>query len=332
LTPAQVGFLQRTLPGFAPQTWTATDVGQAGSDRRFVRLGPPHDATAQPCILVLWDSHDPDWPRFLGIARETEVAVPFLPRVYGHDEAHGLVLEEDVGDVTLHAFCAGQSADDEAIDRAYERVIDALAQWQVIDPDLSPSMRARCMDEAMFMWESGYFALHCVTEYFGREAVLDDAWQKERGRLAQETAALPRVCMHRDFQSENILLQGGAVRFVDFQGARLGPAGYDPASLLFDPYIASLTVSRRAKLYEYYVSSVLGEHDRRGFVCCAVQRLMQALGAYGNLSLHKGKDWYRQYVPVALERLCEVAEAGEFRAVQRVARACLGAAGQRGSG
>jgi hypothetical protein len=30
---------------------------------------------------------------------------------------------------------------------------------------------------------------------------------------------------------------------------------------------------------------------------------MQALGAYGNLSLHKGKDWYRGYIPLALERL-----------------------------
>jgi aminoglycoside/choline kinase family phosphotransferase len=39
---------------------------------------------------------------------------------------------------------------------------------------------------------------------------------------------------------------------------------------------------------------------------CATQRLMQALGAYGNLVENKGDDWYAPHIPVAAALLQEL--------------------------
>ena len=67
----------------------------------------------------------------------------------------------------------------------------------------------------------------------------------------------------------------------------------------------------------------VGQHD---FDICAAQRLMQACGAYGNLSIHKGKKKYRQFMPVALDRLNSIVERlPEYPAIKKVVECCRGA-------
>jgi aminoglycoside/choline kinase family phosphotransferase len=116
--------------------------------------------------------------------------------------------------------------------------------------------------------------------------------------------------VHRDFQSQNILVRNGSAVFIDFQGMRPGLAQYDLASLLCDPYV-TISAEERSCLLEYYTkileesgAHVDGDFDRV-FWQCAVQRLMQALGAYGNLSLNLGKPHFRDHVAPALIRLRE---------------------------
>ena len=57
--------------------------------------------------------------------------------------------------------------------------------------------------------------------------------------------------MHRDFQSQNIILREGQAYLIDFQGMRPGLAEYDLASLLYDPYV-SLTNAERGELKNFY--------------------------------------------------------------------------------
>jgi aminoglycoside/choline kinase family phosphotransferase len=163
------------------------------------------------------------------------------------------------------------------------------------------------MNEEMFLWESEYFATHCVTEFFGLERMLDTAWHRQQAAIALSCASYEQVIIHRDFQSENILIHNGHIRFVDYQGARSGPAGYDVASLLQDPYVRVINPQMHERLLHYFRTSChplsLEEYWQ-----CAMQRLMQALGAYANLSLHKGKERYRAFIPVALRRLHHICE------------------------
>ena len=160
----------------------------------------------------------------------------------------------------------------------------------------------------MFLWETGYFARHCVSEYFGLDSILTSEWEWERIELAREAADLPLVCLHRDFQSENIMIMKDEIKLVDYQGARLGAAEYDLASLLYDPYISVLHDEMRFQMVDYYIKKSGRPVTHHTFQIAAMQRLCQALGAYGNLSLHKGKEQYKEYIPVALKNLGGILE------------------------
>jgi hypothetical protein len=48
------------------------------------------------------------------------------------------------------------------------------------------------------------------------------------------------------------------------------------------------------------------------FYLCAAQRLMQALGAYGNLSRNQGKPQFTKHIPAAIENLRHVCNQHEL--------------------
>ena len=87
---------------------------------------------------------------------------------------------------------------------------------------------------------------------------------------------------------------------------------YDIASLLYDPYV-ELTGGERILLLEFYksVARRFGMEISPGFdecfYFCALQRLMQALGAYGFLGLQKGRPDFLAHIPAARRSLREVA-------------------------
>jgi hypothetical protein len=98
---------------------------------------------------------------------------------------------------------------------------------------------------------------------------------------------------------------------IDFQGMRPGLAEYDLASLFFDPYV-ELSGAKRSELINYYREKQTGngriidgqfDHTLR---LCAMQRLMQALGAYGFLGLVRGHEHFLQYIPGAVHSLREI--------------------------
>ncbi len=163
---------------------------------------------------------------------------------------------------------------------------------------------------ALYRWEQKYFFENCLGRYFK----VSESKRKELAALpglreiTKYLSGSPRVLVHRDFQSQNIIIQDGQANLIDFQGMRPGLAEYDLASLLFDPY-AHLTESERAELMTYYHDG----RDKSGVTCgqdfdsrlrlCAMQRLMQALGAYGFLGLVRGQKNFLQYIPRAVRSL-----------------------------
>ncbi len=117
--------------------------------------------------------------------------------------------------------------------------------------------------------------------------------------------ASPLVLMHRDFQSQNILLRQQRVRLVDFQGLRLGPLTYDLASLVWDPYV-ELPASLRQDLVARFAAghpSLAAEVIRAMTITAGLQRIMQALGAFGFLGLVKGKAEFLAHIPAGVDHL-----------------------------
>jgi aminoglycoside/choline kinase family phosphotransferase len=139
-------------------------------------------------------------------------------------------------------------------------------------------------------------------------------------RTAQLLLDAPRVVVHRDFQSSNVLCRRGRIALIDFQGMRPGPAAYDLASLLCDPYV-QLTPAVRPRLLARYAAlcPAQGESVKALFAWAAVQRLAQALGAYGRLA-GLGHRQFVAFIAPAAVTLEEMAAACGLPALAALAR------------
>jgi hypothetical protein len=333
LTTTQTRFLEKHIHRFDTRQWRISAIARTGSARRFWRLQHAHEPRRR-FILMQWDAGDPDWEVFCAVQRRLDGTGHYLvPRIEAADRRTGLVLQQDGGPHTLtdiaaaaghtHGTCEETCEGTRDLYRLYCTAIDSLRLFHALDYTKEPALHGRCMDTAHFLWESDYFGTHFVSDVCGAGQCLDAGWQQQRRALAHRAAALPHVFMHRDCQSQNVVVECERVLFVDYQGARPGPAAYDIASLVYDPYVAPALVSLRPSLLAYARRCMPDLHDEALHIC-TLQRLMQALGAYANLSRNKHKPGYARYMYPALKQLYACARAGDdVPALVTICEVCL---------
>ena len=284
---------------------------KGGSDRHFYRFtwaGAAHPAM----ILMVYTLARRDNPKFVPATRRLAALGVNVPQIYAFDEQRLCVWLEDLGRDDLHAH----RDDPWEIRRAfYEATLREAAKIHSVSTAALSTDDLNGMEpefsEGLYEWEQNYFIEHFVRGHLHREADTADHGTARTVlmELRQRLARRPRCLVHRDFQSQNVLLRDGAAWLVDYQGLRPGLAEYDLASLLFDPYVV-LSRSERGDLLQYYA-------DLRGLALpelrevvyqCAAQRLMQALGAYGNLSRNQGKTHFEQHIPAGVRNLTAVCD------------------------
>ncbi len=284
---------------------------KGGSDRKFYRLlwaSGPYPSM----VLMVYTLARSDNPKFVAATRRLAAHGVHVPEIYAFDEDKLCVWMSDLGEVDLHSLRVElwptRRQWYQATLREAGRIHD-IAESSLSSAD--KNLLEPLFDEALYLWEQEYFLTHFVRGHLDRDphdVIFDEAHaalKKLRKRLAKE----PRCLVHRDFQSQNVMLHADEVWLVDYQGLRLGLAEYDLASLLYDPYMV-ITKDERKELLHYYAESRSLEFGRvlERFHLCAAQRLMQALGAYGNLSRNQGKPQFRQHIPAAVANLAEVCE------------------------
>ncbi len=222
----------------------------------------------------------------------------------------GFFLIEDLGDELLAAAARRMSRLKRR--EVYERVLALLLDLQIKGGEgFDPAWCAQSSfydEEVILKYEARYFMTAFIQGVAARPETFDD--------LAQEFIALARSAaaggwvgfLHRDFQSRNIILQGHKIRIIDYQAARLGPLGYDLASLLIDPYVG-LSPREQEWLLSRYVDMaakrglVKEAAFRRQYAHLALCRNLQVLGAFGYLSQVKGRPGFAEYIPAALSQL-----------------------------
>lgn len=183
-------------------------------------------------------------------------------------------------------------------------------------------------DAALYDWEQNYFKNECMRSKFGVEP--DAELENELLVIKQILLKQPLVLLHRDFQSQNIMIDGGRISLIDFQGMRLGCAFYDLASLIFDPY-ADLPDGLGGEIVRRYLQRDPTDAENALLYTAACQRLMQALGAYGFLSIKKKMPEYAQYFSPALARLQHCAERAGFKRLLEIAKILAQKAAASGS-
>lgn len=280
-----------------------------GSTRRFFRIA---DKQRPLCLAVFPGDNSETAYReakaVYRIGRHLHNRGVAVPKLFGFDSVSGMVMMEDLGDQRLYDYMKLAESDVLAV---YEKVIDQLLFMQFeggggFDPS--------------WCWDTREYDRHLMLEkesrYFERAFLHDLLGLKSPTGLDKEFEALAdlaasgkmRCFLHRDFQSRNIMVSGGTVSFIDFQGGRIGPPGYDLASLLHDPY-ADLCQETRQALYQYYINHLSGhaKADSQEFgqvyPFLALQRNLQIVGAFSFLYKKRQKTFFKQYIIPALLNL-----------------------------
>ena len=70
--------------------------------------------------------------------------------------------------------------------------------------------------------------------------------------MAERLSGTRRSLVHRDLQSQNVMIRNGEPFLIDFQGMRFGSLFYDLGSLLCDPYVDFSDRERQELLSFYY--------------------------------------------------------------------------------
>ncbi|MEQ8169483.1 MAG: phosphotransferase [Candidatus Eremiobacterota bacterium] len=225
-----------------------------------------------------------------------------VPEIYNYNREDGLILFEDGGTVSLQSKVLELREKKEEIINLYKHIIQWLIKLQKINPAGCKSITDRIFDHNYYRWETDYFLESCVDKFFHLHINYPEKLIKEFNSLAETLSKEETVIVHRDFQSQNIYIKENSLYFLDFQSARLGVCQYDLASLLYDPYV-SLEKPLRKELLDYYCKEKPvrdKKHFTDIFYKTSMQRLMQALGAYGFLGIVKGKKDFLNYINPAL--------------------------------
>lgn len=284
-------------------------IGFGGSDRRYFRVR----SRGKSAILMECHPDDPDFTRHMDHTRFFAANGVPVPELLGVEIGLKRALFEDLGDTSLYSHLK-LSQTESHIKELYKKVIDILLRLHsYAEKKISgyPLIAARVFDYEHLRWETGYFLERFVKDLKGITPDRPELLEAELHRLALLVDSFPKGIVHRDFQSQNIMIAKGRPRVIDYQGARMGPPAYDLVSILWDPYYR-LAEEIRNYVLSYYIAGRknqerdFSEEDfRKTLVPCRLQRHMQALGAYGFLSKIKGKKYFLKHVPGALRLLRE---------------------------
>jgi len=312
------------LRGYEGMEGTARiDYLPGGSDREFYRI-----TEGENTFIAMFTMVQSQVQKFRAIERYLQKRNIGVPDFIAADESLYLLIMEDLGQESLYNLVKS-SQDVDFVEQQYRWVVGSLIHMQIAgskDIEQCKPVYKKVFGYKDFRWEPNYFKWSFLKDFckfsYNEVEKLDDDFHNIASSLVNE----PLLFMHRDFQSTNIFLKDGFVRIIDFQDAHRGLLTYDLASLLRDAYV-SLSMEMRNRLFSYYYSMLRQETNlykdikkfRRVYVLSAIQRNMQALGAFVFLSKIMKKRWFRKAIPQGLKYLKEgLEEIEEFKVLNEM--------------
>jgi aminoglycoside/choline kinase family phosphotransferase len=232
-----------------------------------------------------------------------------VPAVLGVDYERGFLLLEDLGDRPLLPLL-----DADSVDSWYRQAFTVLARMAAVD---AASAGLADYDRALLREELGRFQEWFVERLLGytvpaqEQATLDTLL----ARLIDSALQQPRVLVHRDFHSRNLMASGGdELAVIDFQDAVVGPITYDLVSLLRDCYIrwSPAQVQGWALAYrdllraQGLAADVEEAQFLRWFDWMGLQRHLKVLGTFARLFLRDGKSAYLDDLPLVIDYVMEI--------------------------
>ncbi|MFS4459060.1 aminoglycoside phosphotransferase family protein [Bdellovibrio sp. HCB2-146] len=299
-------FLSNILKSNAYKVFTLA--GDA-SNRRYYRIVLDN----QSWVLMRWDPFDPNNYPFLSVLNHFAKNGVHVPEVVGMSPKEGLVLLEDLGDLTLERKFWESQNQQGSMD-FYEMAIDEIVKIHhpaTLDKSDCTAFKIEFNTEK-FLWEMNYGKDNLIcgilkfnfNEKGAKE--INDIFLDICTKLDKE----PKRIAHRDYHSRNLMIKLDKMTVIDFQDARLGPIQYDLVSLLRDSYVdmndsmaKTLTDMYLAKSKEYLPKDFSREHFDRIYELQSIQRCFKACGSFASFYHLRQDRRYLKYLSGTLRRV-----------------------------
>jgi aminoglycoside/choline kinase family phosphotransferase len=309
--------LEQWLAGlFGARDFTVAPASADASFRRYFRVS----RQGQTWIAMDAPPGKEDMGPYIRVATMLAEVGVNAPRVLHQDEVQGFLLNTDLGSRTyLAELEAGGDAE-----RLYRDAIEALVAIQARAGQLAKELPP--YDESLLRREMGLFPEWFCNRHLGLQLSEDEVvgLANTFDVLAAEALSQPRVFVHRDYHSRNLMVTDGTTRtpgaqgpnpgILDFQDAVFGPVTYDLVSLLRDSYVAWPLERVHAWTRQFRASAQRAGVDvgstaaqfQRWFDLMGVQRQLKVLGIFARLYHRDGKPGYLKDLPRTLSYVRQV--------------------------
>lgn len=246
-----------------------------------------------------------------------------VPQVFEVYQELGVVLQEDLGDVSLAQWLAEPKRTQDEMNCKIKEAITLIVRVQALTSEVQAAQSlpaTLAFDTEKLNWELNYFFEHYFSSLLHMELSESDRAiiQSELRELAEWLSARPRVLTHRDFHAMNLMVdRSGTLRLIDYQDARMGPASYDVVPLLLERRMEKPPGEWVNSMQQYYLEvrtsyglPVLDLPDfQEEFAYMTVQRELKALGtfSYQTAVMNRG-DVYKVYIRPTVKLVCSYLE------------------------
>lgn len=245
-----------------------------------------------------------DCRAFVVVAHMLAAAGVHSPEVIAEAPDQGFLLLSDLGTQTYLAALTEATAP-----ALYGDACASLIRWQLASrPGMLPPY-----DEALLRRELELFPEWYIAKHIG--VALDPAQLETLNsvfrRILDNNLSQPRVYVHRDYHSRNLMVSDPNPGVLDFQDAVYGPISYDLVSLLRDAYVTwdeALQIDWAARYWQSARKVALPVAPDfgafwRDFEWMGVQRQIKVLGIFARLYHRDGKDGYLKEMPRVMRYL-----------------------------
>ncbi len=300
-------FLSENLPS---QEFKVYPLAGDASNRRYYRAVCDH----RSWVLMRWEPFEDNgnYP-FLSVLRHFKSNKVHVPEVLAISEKQGLILLEDLGDLTLERkFWESQNQTN--ITPFYRLAIDELIKIHFIaSSDKKPCTAFKVkFDHDKFLWEMNFAKTHFFEGQCGIELSdsISRSLNSEFSDICKKLDDLPKFISHRDYHSRNLMIKYDQLKVIDFQDARLGPIQYDLVSLFRDSYV-ELNKNIIDELKKYYIAQ-MSEHTELEspeefeyfYELQSIQRCFKACGSFASFMNTRGDTRYLKYLKKTIHQVC----------------------------
>jgi aminoglycoside/choline kinase family phosphotransferase len=290
--------------------YTLVPASADASFRRYFRVTPDTPWQGHATLIVM-DAPPPieDCRPFVRVSSLMRDAGLNAPAVLAQDMAQGFLLLTDLGTRTYLA-----ELDTKTAPALYSDAMNALIRWQLAShPGALPPYDEALLSRELALFPDWYVAKHLrITLTATQRSVLDTAFRS----ILDNNLAQPKVFVHRDYHSRNLMCSQPNPGILDFQDAVEGPIAYDLVSLLRDAYVEWSEEQQIDWAVRYWQRArdaglpVAADFSGfwRDFEWMGVQRQLKVLGIFARLYHRDGKAAYLDDMPRVysyLRRACE---------------------------